>query len=184
MKDEERTDLMEYLPEYLRKYHEIEEIMRTENTELERIKEKHTQAVDDRFIISCGIYGVLRFEKMLGITPIIGDSLESRKFRILSKQNVSIPYNYAFLVHQLETLCGKDNYRINMDFFNQTLSIRIGLVSKNMLDSVKEVISAVVPCNILTTVDLLYNQHKTLGNYTHKQLAAYTHKQLREDVIS
>ena len=72
---------------------------------------------------------------------------------------------------------------MNMNFLNQTLTIRIGLVSKNMLDSVKEIILAVVPCNIITIVDLLYNQHSTLGKFTHKQLAAYTHKQLREDVI-
>lgn len=183
MNDEKGIDLMEYLPEYLKKYHELEEIMKTENSELENIKKRHTQAIDDRFVISCGIYGILRFEKMLGITPLTNDSLESRKFRILSKQNVSIPYNYAFLERQLEILCGKDNYQMNMNFLNQTLTIRIGLVSKNMLDSVKEIILAVVPCNIITIVDLLYNQHSTLGKFTHKQLAAYTHKQLREDVI-
>lgn len=183
MKNEKGTDLMEYLPEYLKKYHEIEEIMKTENAELESIKERHAQAIDDRFVISCGIYGILRFEKMLKITPVVGDSLESRKFRVLSKQNVSMPYNYAFIVHQLDMLCGKDNYQADMDFLNQTLTIKIGLVSKNMLDSVKEAIFAVVPCNILTLVELLYNQHSTLGKFTHKQLAAYKHKQLREDVI-
>ncbi len=183
MSNETRTDLMAYLPEYLKKYCELEAIMQTENMELENIKMQHTQVIDDRFVISCGIYGVLRFEKMLGITPLLDDSLETRKFRILSKQSVSIPYNYIFLMRQLEILCGKDNYFLEMDFVNQILTVKIGLVSKNMLDSVREVIFTVVPCNILTVVDLLYNQHKLLKNYTHRQLSAYTHKQLREDVI-
>lgn len=91
MSNETRTDLMAYLPEYLKKYCELEAIMQTENMELENIKMQHTQVIDDRFVISCGIYGVLRFEKMLGITPLLDDSLETRKFRILSKQSVSIP---------------------------------------------------------------------------------------------
>lgn len=183
MHDEEKTDLMEYLPEYLKKYHEIKEIMQAENTELENMKMQYAKAIDDSFVISCGAYGLLRFEKMLGITPVADDTLESRKFRIIAKQNISAPYNYAYLARQLEMLCGKDNYCMEMDFLNLTLNIKIGLVSKNMLDSVKEVIFAVVPCNILTIVEQLYNQHKLLGNYTHRQLASYTHRQLREDVI-
>ena len=178
-----RTDLMEYLPEYLKKYYELREIMKTESAELDNIKLQHEQAVDDRYVISCGIYGASRFEKMLGITPLLDDSLENRKFRILSKQSVSIPYNYIFLMRQLEMLCGKDNYYLEMDFDNQTLNVKVGLTSKNMLDSIKEVIFSAVPCSVLTIVDLLYNRHKFLGNYTHKQLASYTHKQLREDVI-
>lgn len=183
MYEEEKTDLMEYLPEYLKKYHEIKEIMQTESAELENIKVRQAKAKDDCFVISCGAYGLLRFEKMLGITPFADDTPESRKIRIIAKQNISAPYNYAYLSRQLETLCGEDNYHMEMDFINLTLNIKIGLASKNMLDSVKEVIFAVVPCNILTIVELLYNQHKLLGNYTHKQLASYTHRKLREDVI-
>lgn len=183
MNKETGTDLIEYLPEYLKAYYEIKEIMKTESEELDNIKLQHAQAVDDRFVVSCGIYGASRFEKMLGITPLLDDSLETRKFRILSKQSISAPYNYMFLMDQIEMLCGKDNYYLEMDFAKQTLNVKIGLVSKNMLDSVKETIFAVVPCDILVSVDLLYNQHKFLGNYTHKRLASYTHKQLREDVI-
>lgn len=183
MNKEAKTDLMEYLPEYLKEYYEIKEIMKTESEELDNIKLQHEQAVDDRFVISCGIYGASRFEKMLGIMPLLDDSLETRKFRILSKQSISTPYNYIFLMRQLEMLCGNNNYYLEMDFAMQTLNVKIGLVSKNMLDSVKEIIFTVVPCNILVSVDLLYNQHKLLGNYTHKQLASYTHKQLREDVV-
>lgn len=180
---DEKTDLMGYLPKYLQKYYEIKEIMQTENIELDNIKLCHAKAIDDRFVTSCGAYGILRFEKILGIIPFADDSLESRKFRILSKQNISIPYNYTFLERQLEMLCGKDNYSLEMDFSNQTLKIKIGLASKNMLDTVKEIIFAVVPCNILTLVDLLYNQHKLIGTHTHKQLAMHTHRQLREDII-
>jgi len=41
-----------------------------------------------------------------------------------------------------------------------------------------------VPANIVITVELRYNQHLTLANFTHGQLGQHTHYDLRNEVIS
>lgn len=182
--DEEELDLMEYLPEYLRGYQELKEIMNTENIELRNIEKRHQQFIEERFLTSCSSYGMSRYERMLGITPLADDSLETRRFRILSKWNTANPYNYAFLEHQLKTLCGEGGYHLFLDFTGQAVEIKVELTSKNMLDSVKEMVSVIVPCNLLVTVGLLYNQHKRISQFRHSQLAKYTYNQLRNEVVS
>lgn len=183
MDEEEKTDLMEYLPEYLKQYHEIREIMGTENLELQGIEKIHQQCIDDRFAVSCGVYGIARFERLLGIMPLSSEPLETRRLRVMSKWNNMVPYHYVYVKNQLKMLCGEHGYRLHMDFPMQTIKIRVELVSKHMLESVKEMLDSVIPCNIWIDIDLMYNQHRTLGKFTHRQLKKYTHKQLREDVV-
>lgn len=180
---DEKLDLLDYLPEYLKQYEEFQQIMQTESIELQNLAAWHQNLINDSFITSCGNYGIERYEKMLGITPLANDTLETRKLRVLSRWNNTVPYNYAYLEKQLKTLCGENGYKISLDVNGQTLTVKVELVSKNMLDSVKQFLENIIPCNIVLDVDLLYNQHKTIGKFTHKQLSAYTHKQLREEVI-
>ncbi len=181
--DEDRMNLMGYLPDYLKEFRELREVLKTEETELLGLIERHGHSVDDRFAVSCGEYGISRFEKMLGISPFADDTLESRRFCVLSKWNTAAIYNYAYLEQQLRMLCGEDGFRMHLDFGTQTLGIKVMLDSKNMLEAIKEMVAVVVPCNIAAEVGLLYNPHSTLGRSTHKQLSQYTHKQLREEVI-
>jgi hypothetical protein len=42
----------------------------------------------------------------------------------------------------------------------------------------------VVPCNIVITLLLMYNQNSTLHQYTHVQLRHKTYGELREEVLS
>ena len=181
--DEEKLDLLGYLPPYLRAYGEMQQVMGTEGIELEELSGRHLAMVDDCFITSCGQYGMERFEKLLGIMPLADDTLEARRFRVLSKWNNARPYNYAFLESQIRLLCGSNGYRLSLDRAHQALTVKVALTSKNMLGAVREFLADVMPCNVVIDVGLMYNQHGTLRKSTHGQLASYTHKQLREDVI-
>lgn len=184
MDEEEKTDLMDYLPEYLREYREIREIIETENKEMQAIEQAHQQCVDERFAVSCGKYGITRFERLLKIMPLSDETLETRRLRVMSKWNNMVPYHYVYLENQLKILCGEKGYHLHMDFPMQTIEIRLELTVKHMLAAVKGMLDVILPCNIRLDIDLLYNRHEILGKFTHRQLKKYTHKQLREDVIS
>lgn len=184
MNNGKKEDMLGYLPPYLRQYQELQQMIGIEATELEDVEKWHQQSIDDRFVVSCGKAGIEKFEKMLGIVPYADDSMETRRFRILSKWNTAASYHYAFLAQQLQMLCGENGYRLRLDFERQILEVKVNLLSKNMVTAVKDMVAAIVPCNMITAVSLLYNTHKMLGRYTHGQLSGYTHKQLREDVIT
>lgn len=182
--NEERTDLSEYLPEYFRQYKDFVQIMETESEELDRIRGIHRKVTDNQFVSSSSEEGIIRYEKMLGIIPKGNETWEERRFRLLTRWNTTVPYNYRYLLRQLDMLCGSLGYRADMDFEHQVLKLKVELVSKSMVDSVISMLNAILPCNILYSMELLYNQHKTLSGFTHGDLKDYTHRELREEVLS
>ena len=180
--DDRYIDLKELLPLYLQEYSELAEIMDTETPEFRLLESKHNRMIDNRYIISCDEEGIARFEKILGVTPKSDDTLEDRIFRCLTKWNVCLPYNYAFLERKLKELCGTE-YAIDFDIPGQTMIVKIGIAQKNQYDSVVDILEEIVPCQIVLDISLLYNQHLTLAKFTHAQLAKFTHTQLRNEVL-
>lgn len=175
-------NLKELLPLYLQEYSELAEIMNTETLEFRLLESRHNRMIDNRYIISCDEEGISRFEKILSVTPKSNDTLEDRIFRCLTKWNVCLPYNYAFLERKLRELCGTE-YTIDFDVPGQTMIVKIGIAQKNQYDSVVDILEEIVPCQIVLDISLLYNQHLTLAKFTHAQLAKFTHTQLRNEVL-
>ncbi len=174
-------DLREYLPPFLVEYRELKRILETENIFLQQVENENWQIVDNRFITSCDEYGISRYERMMNITPLDDDTLDDRRFRILSNWNKVLPYNFAFLYNQLVTLCGEDNFSMTIE--NMVLTIKLGLTSKRQTNAVQELCDTIVPCAVLVIIGLLYNTHETLSHYTHADLMHYNHRQLREEPL-
>lgn len=175
--------MLELLPPFLRGYSEIKEIMNVENVEIETIAKTHNQIVDNRYIHTCDESGIERFEKMLKIIPLSNDTLDDRKLRCMTKWNQKLPYNYAVLSDKLSDICGEDGYELNMDFQNLHLGIKIALGVKNQFSSVEKMVDAMIPCNVVTNIELMYNTYDMLIDHTHEQLSSHTHLQLREVLI-
>lgn len=180
--DDRYINLKELLPLYLQQYKELAEIMDTETPEFRLLESRHNQLVRNRYIFTCNEDGIARFEKILGITLKSDDTLEDRIFRCLTKWNISLPYNYAFLEMKLKELCG-DEYSIMLDFENQTLVVIVGLSRKNQYNAVADMLNEIIPCNILIKVYLMYNTYGILANHTYGKLSNYTHNQLRNEVV-
>ena len=177
------VNLLEYLPDYLKNVSELKRICATEDEEMQIVEQIHDKLVDVCFLSSCSKTGIRRYEKMLKVIPLESDTLEDRRFRLLSKWNNAIPYNYAYLVQQLILLCGENGYKLVLDIEKYTMTVKVALISKNMMESVKALLEQVVPCNILLEVGLLYNTYQFLEAYTYEQLGTYTYGDLREEVL-
>ena len=112
------------------------------------------------------------------------DSLEDRRFRILTRINEELPYTLPQLRNILETLCGPGNYSADVAEGTYHLIVKIGLAAKNNFTDVESLLNRVVPQNLIVTLLQLYNTHAELGRFTHSQLAAHTHDQLRNEVLN
>ena len=98
--------LIDYLPYVIRDYAEFQGIMGSEQPEIEKAWNTTDDLLDNQFIPTAGNMGLSRREKILGITPKGTDSLEDRRFRILTRINEELPYTLPQLRNILETLCG------------------------------------------------------------------------------
>ena len=174
------VELKSYLPDFLQGYKELHEAMQAQNPELEDLIEVTR---DNLFIISCNEQGIEKFERMLGIKALDEDTLDNRKFRILSKWNNAIPYTTKILHQKLETLCGKDGYELEILPEQYIVTVRVALKSKRNYEMVRNMLDEAIPANMMIDLSLLYNKHELLEQYTHGQLSMYTYKQLRNEVL-
>ena len=176
--------LINYLPYVVRDYAEFKGISEAEQPEFESAWGSSDDLLNNQFISTAGNLGLSRWEKILGITPKGTDTLEDRRFRILTRLNEELPYTLPRLRNILETLCGSGNYSAEVMEGTYQLIVKIGLAAKNNFSDVESLLDRVVPQNLIVTLLQLYNTHAELGRFTHAQLAAYTHDQMRNEVMN
>lgn len=175
--------LIDYIPQVLKEIRELKAIVETEQPEIINLWNDLESVLSDQFINESTENGIKRWENILRIHPKATDSLDTRRFRILTRFNEQLPYTFKGLQQRLITLCGTEGYTLELNHDEYTLKVRIRLYAKPKLDEVKSLLSRIVPANMVIDLSLLYNTHSKLSTNTHSQLSNYTHKQLREVVI-
>ena len=176
-------NLIEYLPGVLREIKEFKVISAAETPEVITIWEELENVLDDQFVNESTLNGVKRWERILGIKALDTDTLSDRKFRILSRLNEQLPYTYTNLQAQLDLLCGVNGYKLILDSNTYALIVKVALTAKKKYTEVGNLLNRIVPCNIVITLLLMYNQHSTLHQYTHVHLSHKTYGELREEVL-
>lgn len=176
-------DLLGYLPDVLQNTKEMQAIMAAETPEIQALWKACEDVMNDQFIAEATENGVARRERMLGISPFATDTLEDRKFRLLSRYNEQLPYTRRSLMQQLATLCGADGYEIQFLTKDFTVKVKVELTAKKQEAAVSEMLERVLPYNMVFTVELLYNQWQMVKAYTWGALASRTWKEIREEVL-
>lgn len=142
------VNLIGYLPEFIQEYREIKHIMNSEQPEIQKLEDETEIIKDNQFILTCDLNGITRFEKLLGITPLSDDTLESRKSRVISRWNDMIPYTYEVLRDKLNLICGEGNYLMIPNFNDYELEIMVSLPLCGQADELDYMLSYMVPANI------------------------------------
>lgn len=178
------VDISQYYPVIMSEIREFQHIAAAENPEMNLLWQELQNTLDDQFIRDATVNGVARRERMLKIMPFASDTLDERKFRLLARYIEDIPYTVPTLKNSLQSICGPNGYRMNLINNTFTLIVKVELVAKRNLETVRDLLERVVPMNMIIDLDLMYNQHKTFRPFTHRQLQAYKHDSLRNEVIS
>lgn len=176
--------LIQYLPQFMRDYLEIQKIMEAEQPEVDLAWEATENAFADQFILDATEYGVSRWETILGILPKGTDTLDERKFRILTKQNQELPYTLRKLEQVLTILCGEGGFSIEVNYAQYHILVKLALTNEKNRHEVVDVLQKMLPANMMQTVQIMYNTHRMLAPFTHEQLSAYTHEQLEREVFN
>lgn len=178
------VDGLSYLPPIFHEIKDMIEIAKVENPLLKDLWQEIENALLDQFLMSATERGIKRNEDMLHIVSMATESLETRRFRLLTRFNEQVPYTRPVLRNLLNTLLGENGYELTINTADKTLKVKIELTVRGMFQAVEEMLERIVPQNMVLTIELRYNQYIALSDYTHAQLTAFTHNQLREEVLS
>lgn len=175
---------MGYWPEVIQAIREFQAIATAEDPELTDLWDNIGYAFNDQYVNDATVDGVKRYESILEIVPKATETLNERKFKIITRYNEQLPYTYKALQERLDTLCGPDGYTVELNIPGYEVKVRVELTAKSNFDAVGQLLEVLIPMNMNIDIELRYNQNSTLSNFTHSQLSAYTHDQLRNEVIS
>lgn len=173
----------DYFPSVVKDTDEFKAIAVAENTELALLNAEIINAFRELFIVTAEDYGLSLWENMLNITPNDSYSADERRAEIIARLNNRTLYTFRNVYALLVSLCGEDNVIMEYDSQAYTLNVKIGLVAKKMLQTVKSLLFNITPANISLNIDLIYNTHAALRGFTHGELSVYTHDELKNEVI-
>lgn len=162
----DRKKLIEYLPDFMRNFSEIKELMRVTNIESDRIYPLIGRNLDEAFIEDCSQYGIRKYENCLHIIPDESESLETRKMRVLMRWCDYSPYTVRVLVNKLNMICGVNNYDLQVDFENYHFKVVTELGTYGSIDELAYMFESILPENIFyESVNVLNIESECSLNY-------------------
>ncbi len=180
---ETNRKLIDYIPSFLQEYQGLNAIMETEQPEIDGLWNSAKQTLANQFILEATESGVKRWESMLGISPKGTDTLDERKFRILTKMNQELPYTLRKLEQTLTNLCGVDGFSIEVFATRHHVEVRLALGNHSNYSEVENILNKMIPANMTKHIELMYNTHNVWKNFTHTGMSVHTHEQLRNEVL-
>jgi hypothetical protein len=177
------VELSKYWMPPLRDLKEFKEIAKAEEPEIRLLLEAMDRALNNLYIESADEYGIQRFEKLLSLYPEAEDTLEERRFRVQTKWNDQIPYTEMELKDRLNSLCGAGGYSLEISYSEYKLAVLVALKNKALLPMVSDLLDRLVPCNMVVTLDLMYNIYDWLTKATYGGLSTYTYEELKSETI-
>lgn len=142
--------LLNYWMPLLRKLKEFKEIAKTEEPELRYILAAIDRTLANFFIESADEYGIKRYEDMMGIVPEETDTLDTRRFRVLTKWNNYVPYTEPELYRRLVSICGsEDAFDLEEHYKEYWLRVTIHLGVAGAFDMVANTLDDMLPCNLV-----------------------------------
>ncbi|GAC43342.1 putative phage tail protein [Paenibacillus popilliae] len=175
--------LKNYWPDYLQEIREFEALAAAQQPEFDRALSLISTMAQDFSVFTLTESGIQRWERILGIDGKQADDMDSRRFRIISRVIERIPITKRTLYTQLETLCGKGGFTLEINSGGYVLSVKLALTSKSAFSDVVALLGRQAPANLICEVTIMYNKHNVLGQFTHAQMSKRTHYELRNEVI-
>lgn len=141
--------LLDYLPEFLRRYREYQYIFDdADQPEVDAVNDRAEKLYNNMFVVSADEDGIARYEKMLEIVPPTGATLEERRASVLAAMKTDLPYTETKLREILETLCGEGNSTLSVYPNDYRVDVEIAKPSGNMKDSVVQALDRILPANL------------------------------------
>ncbi len=122
----DRKKLIEYLPDFMKNFSEIKELMRVANVESDEIYSRIGGVIDEAFIEDCTEYGLSKYEKQMGIISNPDEDMAIRKNRVKAYWCRDKQYSFGQLIRNVNILLGGSwNYDMSCDLEHYALTFNI-----------------------------------------------------------
>jgi hypothetical protein len=150
--------LASYLPPPVSSLRELKLLTEAEDPEFDILWDAYDKVRDGAYIETADEAETRRYEKIFGVSPGEGESLENRHTYILTQLSTTVPYTFLWFTNLLVGIYGEDNVDITLDTGALTLTIELKLGSKLFSRIIRDLVKKVVPANVAVTIIVEFNR--------------------------
>jgi len=154
--------LIEYLPNFMQDITEFKELFKAEDVEVEKLNTAIQKIYNEIIVKLAESYGLERYEKIYNIREI-AVTIEARRTNILLKMNSRVPYSKKWLKNLLDTVIGKDNYKLTIDESKHLVNIGLPLTCNELSEMLKKELRIKIPANMELQYDFYTNMELYVG---------------------
>lgn len=145
-----KTRIGRYFPRYYEGILETDELIKVENDIWNNLYLLLNKAKNNQFIAYADEDGIYAYEQLF---QIVADpeteTLEERRFRLLNRIQTLSYYTMIYLRQKLDSLFGKNNYEIKINYLNYTLYIKSNVSNSFIYKESIATINKIKPANIV-----------------------------------
>ncbi|WP_143321021.1 putative phage tail protein [Clostridium sp. HBUAS56010] len=141
------VDLKMMLPEWFKDILEFNQLLETEEVELEAVENSIRSVRNNCFIQTADENTISLYEKRFGIS-YQGETLDYRKSRILQRYNTVVPFTIGFLKNRLSELYGSDGYILSVNSKTCLLTIKVTSDRYGALNLLYDLLWDIIPAHI------------------------------------
>lgn len=141
--------LKEYWPLFLQEIIDFQHLATAEQPEIDALHFQVIHAGDDFFITTLSLEGVLRWEKILGITPDPAADLVMRRQEILMAYIDKLPFTFRYLKNWLRSI--DPGISASIIFYEYVLKVVVPQ-GYTMITSLANLLQKMIPANIVLQI--------------------------------
>lgn len=146
-------ELVGLLPDYFQRIIEYPEIMKAWAKGLSMAGGSEQQIWNNLYVQTCDEATIAQYESMLNLVPAVGDTLEVRRARVMSRLAISVPYSERKLRSIFDEIYGAGNYQLTVDHVNQTVSMIITAFVPDAVQQFCDTWYSMAPAHVAFTVN-------------------------------
>lgn len=154
--------IRDFVPGLYRDNQELNAIVDAVQPELDFIFAELRDRFDDTFPIVATLYGVERWEILLGIVanPSV-EGLQFRRERILNRLASNIPFTERMLQQVMNNIMGENGWSYELDYRNYQLDITSLRPGRNWLNEMRITLEKIIPANLMWFLHMYYQMWRT-----------------------
>lgn len=144
------TGLVSQLMPWYREVLDYQEICKTEEAQLDSLKEAMGQVEENFFFQTMDEGAVAQWEQVFSISADPEtETLAFRRARILNRISTKPPFTLGFLYQKLDEFFGPGNYTVEVDYPNYTFYIESAAENQAWAGEIAVTIGSVKPCHMV-----------------------------------
>lgn len=138
-------EMLGFLPEFLRDFRELREIVVAEEPEFDMLVGYLESALNSMFIETADEMGLGKYEKLLNITPVSTD-IEERRANVMAQWFSNMPFTIRALKERLSMIQGNTN--VDAWVTNYLLHVKTELSTKEQISNARIIVDSMIPANL------------------------------------